>query len=119
VSDYVRSSTASRCTCPLADGDDLPLDHPWDLQRVGSTAAPPASRLVRARRMPRMPPYRCWSTVSPASFWLCSRAGIRPIAVYAGWRPDPALVMAGKGQMRTLLRRARRAELRGGLGARG
>jgi deoxyribonuclease V len=47
-------------------------------------------------------------------FWLRSRVGTRPIAVHAGWRTDPstalAVVLAGKGRMRTPapLRQARR-----------
>ena len=116
VSDYVRSSRALQVHVPPGGWRRSPPRPP-----AGSAAGwcRPASRLVRARRTPRTPPYRCCSTVSPASFWLRSRAGTRPIAVHTGRRPDPAVVMPGKEQMRTLLRRARHAELRGGLGARG
>jgi len=51
-------------------------------------------------------------------FWLRSRVGTRPIAVHAGWRTDPAtalaVVLSGKGQMRTPapLRQARRTARR-------
>ena len=114
VSDYVRSTMALQVHLPPGRWRRSSLDHPRGLQRAG--AAPPR---VASGACPQDTTDAAVPLLSPASFWLRFRAGTRPIAVHAGWRPDPAVVMAGKGQIRTLLRRARHAELRGGLGAHG
>ena len=80
----------------------------------------PASRLVRARRdttdaaVPLLVDGE--SSVVLAAF-PCRHTTYRR-DTRAGDLTQP-LVMARKGQMRTLLRRARHAELRGRLGARG
>jgi hypothetical protein len=116
VSDYVRSSRALQVHVPPGGWRRFPPRPP-----VGSAAGwcRPAPRRVASGACPQDTTDAAVPLLSPASFWLRSRAGTRPIDVHAGGRPDPAVVMAGKGQMRTLLRRARHAELRGGLGAHG